>query len=558
MLKRNKSIKCLSLEWNSLGTDEDAFTLLMEGLAINSSVLELDLRNNHITHMGARQLAASLMQNKTVQEIDLSWNNCGLVGGRALLDCLEHNRTMVSLELTGNSVAEDVMSAVSLALQRNVDRHQLESTYSSRTQQLTEALDHEVGTKKKEISEMIDKLEWQKAAFDAALETSQQRIGDLQRELMLSREEISQLNARYLSTSTSLQVSEDKNHQSLAMIEQLRRETAEMHQAHQADIKSEKERFTVLRAEAAAAAQKATNVADALSAKVKELELSSRQLVGNIESLEQDNKQLRLHVQKVETSFQSQRLTDEKRHAAVLQDQQAQAQEELNRARHQANGREHALQEQLRQSEIKITQLEQELSRQKSSNLSSREVLLADHKAQLEQVKNEHKMNIHHLEERVQQLQMELDAKQSSIIQTSSTANQLQSKLTALTQESLAEQQSAQQHAKKLEKLADEQSQQAESVRRAKRDAQRRLEEALERCQQLEQDVLKQRAKTSDLETQHMAKLSSKDREVSTLSERVDGLQRQLQHQRDAELKRAGQLESALSAFVSSTKSANA
>ena len=52
-------------------------------------------------------------------------------------------------------ITADMFCLQGLALQRNVDRHQLESTYSSRTQQLTEALDHEVGTKKKEVGQFM-------------------------------------------------------------------------------------------------------------------------------------------------------------------------------------------------------------------------------------------------------------------------------------------------------------------------------------------------------------------------------------------------------------------
>lgn len=59
----------------------------------------------------------------------------------------------------------------------------------------------------------------------------------------------------------------------------------------------------------------------------------------------------------------------------------------------------------------------------------------------------------------------------------------------------------------------------------------------------------------AELEAEHLAKISAKDREMASLTDRLQGLGEQMQRQRDAELKRAGQLESALSAFVTSTKS---
>lgn len=59
----------LTLEWNNLGTWEDAFAAFCGGLAANSTLRQLDLRNNQISHKGAEELALALKGNATLQEL---------------------------------------------------------------------------------------------------------------------------------------------------------------------------------------------------------------------------------------------------------------------------------------------------------------------------------------------------------------------------------------------------------------------------------------------------------------------------------------------------------
>lgn len=57
----------LVLEWNALGVWDEAFSLFCEGLASNSALTQLDLRNNQINHHGASELALALKRNTTVE-----------------------------------------------------------------------------------------------------------------------------------------------------------------------------------------------------------------------------------------------------------------------------------------------------------------------------------------------------------------------------------------------------------------------------------------------------------------------------------------------------------
>ena len=59
----------LTLEWNSLGTWEDAFATFCRALAGNGVLRQLDLRNNQISHQGAEELALALKSNTSLQQL---------------------------------------------------------------------------------------------------------------------------------------------------------------------------------------------------------------------------------------------------------------------------------------------------------------------------------------------------------------------------------------------------------------------------------------------------------------------------------------------------------
>lgn len=120
----------LRLEWNQLGAlNSPSFSVFCDALADNRSVIELDLRNNDINHVGASELATALKRNITLRALgtsflrtiisnrkagsaDLRWNNVGLIGGRALLVLCQSNGTLEELQLVGNNIPDDVMQSI--------------------------------------------------------------------------------------------------------------------------------------------------------------------------------------------------------------------------------------------------------------------------------------------------------------------------------------------------------------------------------------------------------------------------------------------------------------
>ena len=71
----------LVLEWNALGMWDEAFSIFCEGLASNTNLSQLDLRNNQINHQGASELSLALKRNSTLQEL-------GETGGEHCTPCL--------------------------------------------------------------------------------------------------------------------------------------------------------------------------------------------------------------------------------------------------------------------------------------------------------------------------------------------------------------------------------------------------------------------------------------------------------------------------------------
>lgn len=60
---------------------DEAFSLFCKGLASNSSLTHLDLRNNQINHHGAAELALALKCNKNMQVLGDSPLNSIKCGG---------------------------------------------------------------------------------------------------------------------------------------------------------------------------------------------------------------------------------------------------------------------------------------------------------------------------------------------------------------------------------------------------------------------------------------------------------------------------------------------
>ena len=76
------------------GISSEGAKSLAEGLKINETLQELNLRKNGISPEGAKSLAQSLKINSTLKELDLFRNSIGEEGIQCLAEAMELNETL--------------------------------------------------------------------------------------------------------------------------------------------------------------------------------------------------------------------------------------------------------------------------------------------------------------------------------------------------------------------------------------------------------------------------------------------------------------------------------
>lgn len=210
LLRQNKSIQSLTLEWNNLGTWDEAFATFCGALAANGALRQLDLRNNQINHKGAEELALALKSNASLQQLDLRWNHIGLLGGRALVNCLPSNRTLWKLELAGNNIPGDILRAVEQAMDHNQDRQTVFRESQARAQVLSKEVRHLREEKSKQFLDLMETIDRQREEMARSSKASAARVGQLQEALNERHSIINSLKAKLQMTEAALALSEQK------------------------------------------------------------------------------------------------------------------------------------------------------------------------------------------------------------------------------------------------------------------------------------------------------------------------------------------------------------
>ncbi|XP_030894793.1 leucine-rich repeat-containing protein 45 isoform X2 [Leptonychotes weddellii] len=210
LLRQNKSIQSLTLEWNNLGTWEDAFATFCGALAGNGTLQQLDLRNNQISHKGAEELALALTCNASLQQLDLRWNSIGLLGGRALVNSLPRNRTLWRLELAGNNVPGDILRAVEQAMDHNQERQTTSRENQARTHVLSKEVKHLREEKSRQFLDLMETIDKQRKEMARSSRASAACVGQLQEALNERHSIINALKAKLQMAEAALALSEQK------------------------------------------------------------------------------------------------------------------------------------------------------------------------------------------------------------------------------------------------------------------------------------------------------------------------------------------------------------
>eukprot|EP00069_Balaena_mysticetus_P017897 bmy_02240T0 len=451
LLRQNKSIQSLTLEWNSLGTWEEAFAAFCGALAANGTLQQLDLRNNQISHKGAEELALALKSNTSLQQLDLRWNHIGLLGGRALVNCLPSNRTLWKLELAGNSIPGDILRAVEQAMDHNQDRQTAFRESQARAHVLSKEVRHLREEKSKQFLDLMETIDRQREEMVRSSKASAARMGQLQEALNERHSIINALKAKLQMAEAALALSEQKAQdlgELLATAEQEQRSLAQRqakeHRLEQqvgregwmgrwwgvgwaggawwqvssgalspSDPQEAAERESKLLRDLSAANEKnllLQNQVDELERKVKS---QQDQLFLTRQELTNTAAELKMRAVQAEERLE----LEKKRSRKSLEDAEHLRFKEVEHMTRHLEESERAMQERVQRLEAARLSLEEELSRAKAAALSERSQAEEELIKAKNQVRLEEQQRLAHLEEKLRLLAQARDEAQSACLQ---------------------------------------------------------------------------------------------------------------------------------------------
>lgn len=111
-------------------TDAGA-SIIGQAIAVNATLVEVNLGYNQIGDVGATGVAMALLTNKTVTELNLGCNKIGAEGAKALAAALQANSSLHSVLIGSNSIGCEGCAALAAALHFNTSVKQM-ALYSNR------------------------------------------------------------------------------------------------------------------------------------------------------------------------------------------------------------------------------------------------------------------------------------------------------------------------------------------------------------------------------------------------------------------------------------------
>ncbi|XP_039644726.1 leucine-rich repeat-containing protein 45 isoform X2 [Perca fluviatilis] len=524
LLARNNTLRRLVLEWNALGVWDEAFSLFCDGLASNSVLTQLDLRNNQINHHGASELALALKRNTTVQVLDLRWNNIGLLGGRTLLEALQKNHSIVQLEMAGNNIPSDTLKALEQTTGHNSDRQSTLRESRSRTQVLSkeiQTLKEEKGRQYLSLMNTIDR----------------------------QREEMGRSNGLQM-TEAALALSEQKNHNMGELLTRVKAEKEEQRERQSRERKKEQEDSAHREGKLLREIQNLIETNAQLMNKVEEKERRCKSQQQQIFELKQEltNSMAELKLQLTQAED---RLEIEKRRSKqALQDMDSLRQKEVEHMTRHLEESERALQERIFKLEGQRIQLEEELSKAKAACVTERAQAEEELGRVRAQARLEEQELVSGLEEKLRSVRSNLQEVQLHCSQQKQTISELQAKnsqqgseINAMRRRTEELQQDL--SAKDQEKVAE--------VSRVKVELQEQIGHL--QAERTAQGGLKEKISALEreikvLSSNHREVLLDKESEMSSMLEKLRLKEAEIQRMREDEANRASYLQSAILTYV--------
>lgn len=223
MLKVNNSITSLNLEWNCVGIWETGIRAISDALAMNSTLVHLDLRNNKIGPQGIQALALGLKSNTTLCRVDLRWNHAGLIGGRSFADLLTVNTVLEEVDLAGNEVPEDISRSIMSGLERNRSRHAHEQRAKHHSESLTSTLQELNLSHQDALMKLTRKLadtDQRAVSLDEKLQFASVEIDESKISLLDSASRFEKINSAKKQTEHQFEQERQANNEKIARLQQ--------------------------------------------------------------------------------------------------------------------------------------------------------------------------------------------------------------------------------------------------------------------------------------------------------------------------------------------------
>ncbi|NXL59568.1 LRC45 protein, partial [Chordeiles acutipennis] len=550
LLRQNKSIRSLILEWNSLGVSEEGFSFFCQGLKANNFLQRLDLRNNQINHQEAGELAMALKQNASLQELDLRWNNIGLLGGRALLNCLHSNKTLKRLELAGNNVPSDILKAVEQAMDHNQDRQTILSETQNRAYILSKEILSLKNEKTKQFLDLMDTIDKQREDIARSGRISTARISQLQEALDEQYSIMSSLKAKLQMTEAALALSEQKVHNLGELLNATKQEQTSMAEQHFTELQQQKregaDREDKLLRDLSAASEKNLLLRNQVDELEKKCKVQQDQLFQVKQDLTNTTAELKLRAVQAEERLEM----EKRRFKQSLEDMESLRLKEVDHMTQHIEASERSMQDRLRRLEAIRIALEEELSQVKAAALTERgqaeeELIKVRNQARLEE-----RQRLEHLEEKLRLMTESRDEAQNCCLKQKQMVAEAQGKANQLSL-----------HADGLRRRLEELQQDLNSKEEEKVTEVNKLKVELQeqighlQAERAAQEGLREKIAALErqlkaLSSNHHEALLDKESEIAMLLEKLRMKEADISRMREEEAQRASFLQNAIMTYV--------
>ncbi|NXX78498.1 LRC45 protein, partial [Urocolius indicus] len=550
LLRQNKSIRSLILEWNSLGLWEEGFSFFCQGLGANNSLQRLDLRNNQINHQGAGELAMALKQNASLQELDLRWNNIGLLGGRALLNCLHSNKTLRRLELAGNNVPSDILKAVEQAMDHNKDRQTILSETQNRTSVLAKEILSLKDEKTKQFLDLMDTIDKQREEITRSDRVSAAQVSQLQEALDEQHAIMNSLKAKLQMTEAALALSEQKVHNLGELLNAAKQEQTSVAEHHFMELQQQKQesadREGKLLHDLSAASEKNLLLRNQVDELEKKCRVQQDQLFQVKQDLTNTTAELKLRNVQAEERLEA----EKKRFKQSLEDMESLRVKEVDHMAQHFEARERSMQDRIQRLEASKIALEEELSQVKAASLTERgkaeeELIKVRNQARLEE-----QQRLEHLEEKLRLMTEARDEAQNFCLKQKQMVAEAQAKASQVSLQ-------AEGLRRRLEELQQDLNSKEEEkvaeVNKVKVELQEQIGHL--QAERTAQDGLREKIAALErqmkaLSSSHREALLDKESEISILLEKLRMKEADISRMREEEAQRASFLQNAIMAYV--------